>query len=557
MTDKVARVPRSAQGGTDRIAIATIVVLACQAWLLWFGGLNWDEFHHYNLLRRLDEGTLDAVLQTFFTRLFQWLLWLPGDVVDHVRAARLIMFLCEIGIAAAIYGLARSFAAPQASALAALTYLTAGFVTTQAFSFRFDPMAGLVMMSGMYLISKGRMSPWRLVLLGGLIGLSVMVTIKVILYAPAVLAVIWATYRSSRGGARFLRDIAVAFALGGIVFLVLHAWHAADTGGGSAVASMRGSGSAGRMVFSDGFFPRFEIFVLQVLMAPHVALLVLAAIVTLPWLDMQKPHKVLALGMLAPLLTLLVYRNAYGYFYVFLLPPVLVACAPVLDRITPRRLSVSALSIFLAVWGALMALKFIPAKTEILIEQKALIATAHQIFPERVAYFDDVGVLGDYERVFAFMPTGVGLKAYRDRGHPIFREAMARKPIPLLIANSHVFQAEMQASGPNGYLLDADARALDENYIHHWGPFWVAGKHIPPDETELDIKIPGPYTVESAPLRIDGTTYAIGEVMRLERGLYRIDPPRGAATTLRWGENLHRPAAPEPANWPFVPHSGP
>ena len=93
-------------------------------------------------------------------------------------------------------------------------------------------------------------------------------------------------------------------------------------------------------------------------------------------------------------------------------------------------------------------------------------------------------------------------------------------------------------------LLPEDARFIRENYVHHWGPLSVAGKHVRPGSSTIRIEVPGAYTVEDAAVRIAGRDVAVGEALNLPRGEYRVVAQDAA--TLRWGDHLPRPAIAPP-----------
>src|SRR3546814_15815286 len=89
-----------------------------------------------------------------------------------------------------------------------------------------------------------------------------------------------------------------------------------------------------------------------------------------------------------------------------------------------------------------------------------------------------------------------------------FVDVMARETVPLLVLNQELLDRNQMESAPARELIDADASALREGFIPHWGPLWVAGRHFPAGSAARDFTIyaPGRYTVEGAATRIDGET---------------------------------------------------
>src|SRR3546814_21017279 len=82
---------------------------------------------------------------------------LPIDAVDQIRVARLFMFGFELFTLCAIYGMARHFSGRLPGALAALAYLTGGYVFQHGFSYRADPMAAAFLMGSLWLLLSSRL----------------------------------------------------------------------------------------------------------------------------------------------------------------------------------------------------------------------------------------------------------------------------------------------------------------------------------------------------------------------------------------------------------------
>ncbi len=537
------------------LSAAAAVIFGIQLYLALTRGINWDEFQHYDVVRRLDAGTLNQVLQTFFAQYFTWLLHLPGDVTDHIRVARVIMVFFEMGTAIAIFALARRFASDGAAALVALAYLTAGFVVIHGTAFRTDAQAAFLLMSALWLLASRRPDIVSALVFGALTGLAAMITIKVVIYAPAFAGIAWLRLRESghrRTMAGYLAGCVIASLA---VFAALYVWHSGFITKPALSAGMSTIGSASGVVFSAGLLPRLETLVFQIVFAPHVTALIIVTLVLLPRLPLTRAQSLSVLAMLLPLAVVLIYRNAFAYFYVFLLPPVLVATAPALQQLLMKRRRYGILplaALFMPAWALFIATL---GPSGILDGQKQTIAVAHQLFPEPVTYFDFAGSLGDYDRALNFMPSGWGLASYRAREVPKLSQIMAEKAVPLLIENHHVLEAALVGNDWPEKLLDADAEALHNNFIHHWGRIWVAGKHIDAGAApvSVNIGIPGQYTLEQSALRIDGTSYQPGEVIDLSRGTHEIGGGRTVEAILRWGDHLEIPAEAPTASPPFQP----
>lgn len=512
-------------------------------------GINWDEFQQYDSVRRLAAGTLEAPLQTFHSHLFGWLLHLPGDVTDHIHSARVIMLLCEVGTAIALFGLARRFASNTAAALISLAYLSGGYVVTQANAFRADPQAALLLMTALWLLACRPLRPAIIVLFGALAGLAAMLTIKVVFYAPAFAGIAWLRWQEEPEKRQFAAQLIACVVASLSGFAMLYAWHTSFLAEPQFSTGAKMLGSAWKVVFSEGLFPRWPFLVRQLLLAPHISMLLALSLIMWPKLHLSRAQRLAMAGLMLPLIVLLPYRNSYPYFFVFLLPPILVATAPVMDQIVLKRYGTLPIAATMAVIAVFLAFY---EPRGILENQKRVIAMAHRIFPEPVTYFDECGYLGDYDRALTFMPSGWGLSEYRRKGIPQFVEIMQRKTVPLLIANQDAFTAALENISVPG-LLEPDARALRENYIHHWGVIWVAGRHIPagPHPLTIHVRIPGQYTLENGGLILDGVSHKPGDIINLKRGIHAIGAPRPHAATLRWGRHLMIPSELAPDTSPL------
>lgn len=185
---------------------------------------------------------------------------------------------------------------------------------------------------------------------------------------------------------------------------------------------------------------------------------------------------------------------------------------------------------------------------DVLPTQRDLDHIVREIFPNPVPYIDFCGMIADYPRVFPFLTSGWGLERYRLAGRPLLPARMEGEGVPLLIANDLVIEETLRRPSRAELFLPEDARLMRENFVQHWGPVWVAGKHIAPGQGQMasEFATAGVYTVEGAAISVDGRPLRPGDTVWLDRGLHRIlpNPTRGA--TLRWGNHLPRPAEPSP-----------
>lgn len=542
--------PTSERTMLRAIIAAGAVILIVHLWVALTRSINWDEFHHFDLIRRYAAGTLDAPLQTFHVHLFGWLANLPLEPTAQIRAGRLVMLACLCGATFAIYGLATRFASRPAAALAALAWLSGGFVLGHGTAFRADPMTTVLLVTALWLLACRRLNLQTAVAAGALVGFASIITIKTVFYAPAFAAIAWLRWHEGeRAGT--VRAAIVAGLVAFASFALLYLWHTAQLTTAPPDAAVATTRSAWDTVFSEGFLPQSDALWKQVTIAPHLAVLVCLAPLAWWWMRIGWARTLILLGLMLPLATVVFYRNAYPYYYVFILPPVLVATVPVIELLVRRYYSPLfglALALFSIHWA-------MGEPRGTLDGQRQTIAVARQLFPQPVTYIDFAGSLGSQRRATDYMLSGWGLKVYYERGVPELSLIMSREPVPLLVVNHPVLDAAMAGSRPDERLMDADADALRQNFIPHWGRLYVAGKDIAAgsEPTQAEFLVPGTYTLEGGPLEIDGIAYRPGDFVTLSRGPHHIGGGRAVKATLRWGRNLPKPAE---APLPVPPFDG-
>ncbi|MFC6582240.1 hypothetical protein [Sulfitobacter aestuariivivens] len=260
------------------VLYAAAILVAGQTFSALNRGINWDEFHHYDLVTQLIDGTLRYSLQSLFTQIFRWMPNLPGDVIDHIRVARLVMLLCQVGTAAAIFGVARKFCAPKAAALIALAYLSGGYVVLHGGSFRYDPLAAFLLMSTMWFVACRPLTAATILLTGTLAALAMMITIKSVFYAPAFAGIIWLRVQEAEHKGPIAIRIASCFVVFFAAFCLIFYWHSGYVASSAVQAGIGTVKSASGIVFSQGFLPMARALKFQLAMAPHItALVVLTA----------------------------------------------------------------------------------------------------------------------------------------------------------------------------------------------------------------------------------------------------------------------------------------
>jgi hypothetical protein len=532
---------------TAQVLLAMLAVaILMQIELVFSKSINWDEFHHFSQIHRHLQDRPMQWLQLPFVWLFPWVPSLSGDNISHIQLIRLLILPFELVTVGAIVASARSLAGPAESVFCGLLYVTGGYVFLHAFALRADMIAASLLTVALWIGICRPLRALELVALAALVTLAFISTIKSVLYAPALLGV--ALFRVQKPVHRWGLGGAAVLVLAAGALLLRIAPYLPEHGvvGAFRDIGLLGREAAGRM-FSAGLFPQSEWLRGQIMRAPLVVVAVLVALIPITSRSRAPRERALLLSLLLPLCTVAIYRNAYPYHFVFILPPAMIAVAPAIGPLVRQQRAVWLGVVLLAI-AALMS---VSEDREVLLRQREIQAGLHEIFPVPVTYIDDCGVLSDFPRAINHYASGWGLASYRRKGLPAYRMAMESEPVPLLLANDGPFGTVCFDILHRKVLLPQDQRTIEENYIPHWGNAFVAGKQIAAgtQEQAFEIAIPGKYTVEGGPIVIDGRLYPVGNVLELSRGTHSASGDRSASVVLRWGDHLTRPAY----TWPEEP----
>jgi len=511
------------------LAGALCLILTLQLVLVFQKSINWDEFFHFSLIHASQRGEPVQFLQVPFVYLFGWVVELPGPNITHIQIIRALTMIFELALLGAIYASARKFVDHTNALLCTLAYITAGYVFLHASALRADTISAAFCMGAIALGLHLKPRLGWLLAIAVLLVLAFVSSIKAALYAPGFLAVLY-LQRSLliQHSGHLVRPALGAFTA--VLLMLIAVLVLTPDVFESAKSTLL---SASQYVFSGGLFPQFRYFTRQLSLAAVFTILLVMFNVWLATGRAEKSTKVALALFAAPLVSVLFYRNAYPYFFCFILPPVAVALAPTIDWMRDK-----CSPLILA--GALCAnalILFNAEPREVLPAQQAFLSDVQTVFAEPVRYIDESGMIGNYPRAVNHFASGWALSNYRERGEAEYKDAVLSDNIPLLITNSwaliNVF-SERQF-GPNR-LLEADDAFLRANYLAHASMIYVAGKQVQPNETlknEL-VATPGTYRVEGGPVSINGSHHDEGETINLERVSYDFVNEGPALVTLRW-----------------------
>ena len=543
---------------TDRLLrrtllAAVVLLLGMQLHLALAMTVNWDEFYFLSQIYQHARGELTQPINTFHVHLFQWLRLAPGWEVSQVVAGRLAMLAAEAGSVFFLVRIARRFVSLEAALAAAVVYLSVGEVVVHGASFRTDPLSACLLMASLWLIACSRLRLGQTIAAAVLAALGVLITIKAVFYAPALLvAAVWRV-RTDPEPRRVFTNLLIGGLSGAAVLTGLFLWHRASLAPAPFTAAVDSASSAyDKTLHAGGLFPRWPYLQRSLLTSPIQWLLIFAG-VALACAGLARRGErwrgAVLLGLALPLASLAVYRNAFPYFFAFVLAPVCVLAGLPMQRIVARRPIALVLIGGLVLAGAVHYRVYVHRDQR---PQRAVVATVHRMFSHPVAYIDRASMVGSFPQAGFFMSTW-GMENYRAAGRPVLSENAARQaPAFMIVGHPAQEWALSGSSRPHALALaPRDAAFLRENFLPHWGPIWVAGKTV--GEGRFEMAIAGTYTVDAAgAVRMDGRTVAPGQTIKLAAGPHWLEGAPKA--TLRIDQQLSRPASPPPAGplyWGF------
>ncbi len=540
---------RGSAAGSTWLLIAILALVALQIAMIFTRAINWDEFFHFSQIVRYARGEKVSLLQSPFLPLFSWVPGTTELATSDIRVIRMMMVPCEIAILFAVYGCARAFVPRPQALLTVLAYAGAGYVMTNMFVLRADPLATALGMGALWVVLAKPLRLGWLLLSAALLVLALACTIKSVFYGfPILGALMWRHAEIARPLRLAIFGALGTALVGSALFVALPL---AETGLLAKAAPLQrlALASLDRM-FGAGLFPEGGYLLSQLGKAPYVPIAI--GVGLWQWFAREKAWeaRVAIVLLLVPFLTAAIYRNSYPYNFVFTLAPAMPVIALGLAWFVERY----GMKLVMIVIGAGIGLVLLnedrqPAKNQIALERGA-----YEIFAEPVTYIDNNGMIGRFDRAVPTFSTGWGLAGYYAQGKPRYKRAMETHVVPMVIANSATLAHALLDMPSEEVLLPEDVAALRENYIPHWSGIFVAGKTVEAGKgaEAIDVLVPGPYTVEGADTVIDGEPAAVGDVVTLERGSHTVGRDASTQVVLRWGDHLPVPAMPGPEGAMFT-----
>ena len=219
---------------------------------------------------------------------------------------------------------------------------------------------------------------------------------------------------------RLLRDILLTIITAALLFFVLFWWHASSILQATHEPSSMLRGALTKTILNSELF--YGIAFLKYTLSTDtiqwvlVAIGIVIAVIGLTARDIKERFRaVVLLAFVSPLLTVIFYRNAFSYYYVFMMAPVAVTAGISADWLVNRfRIAKLLPLIMVALAVPRAGIDFGRDHSA----QRSVIAAVSEIFPNPVPYIDRCSMIGSYPMVGFFM-SGWGMKGYRQSGREL------------------------------------------------------------------------------------------------------------------------------------------
>jgi len=503
------------------LVLASVSLIAYKFLLTTRLNVNWDEFLYLSNVYAQARGELKLLFQGGYTHLFQWLTRWPGDEMAQITTARAVMVSFLAVAALLLWRLGRRWLSGLPLAASVFVYLSFIPVLMHGGSFRADSILVLLLLAALVFMLTGARSLRRDAAAGILLGASLAVTIKVVLFAPMLAAAIWFRdpARETLGERSMVRrfgpllHVAAWAAATAVVLLFAH-WLSMRAVSAAGVADF-GSRAARKVIMDMPLFPRRDTLLGYLGRQPLHWILISLGTVSALW-----RRRFDLAGLSLALLPVVFYRNAFAYFYVVMLAPASIlagfAVMQLRDFVQSRQRPVVVSSMLIVISAGLLyqGLAYsVRLRFDGQAEQRMLLQAVHEVFPQPMNYVDRCGMISSFPKANFFMSTW-GVETYRARNEPFMRNAIRdRRPAFVLVNSPFLNPNQRFDSG----LLTEDYELIARYYPKYWGPLRVAGASAWINSTEerlLTAPFPAKYRIRTdAPVRVDGVLRTDDEVI--------------------------------------------
>jgi len=523
---------------------ALLILLALHFLMVLNFEVNWDEFFRLGRIYEWKSGTLTAIFESNYVHGFGWLEYIHKNEVYQIIAARCVMFILLIYIAYIIFLTLSRFFDKRTAIVALISLLSFSFIFRHATSFRIDLPIISLLMTVIWLITSPKCQRHHFIIAGLCLGLAGSISIKSIFYVPTISIILLINWGQSGWKLKSFLNSLILGLTAILSFLILTYLHSQTLSDADSASGFIGY-AANAAILGYGFFPQRGTLIASISQNPVYWALLLFGFI-LACYDVLKGRDriraLICLSTLLPLTSLAVYVHTYVYFYTYILAAASLIIGYgiywIMNRsniaiyIIPLVLMVSSIPLF--------DHSFTQTKTY----QVQVNNVIHEMFPSPVNYIDRTSQISSFPKQGLFM-TVVQMDEYKDRAQPVMRKVFESTPPEFILANISSLKLDsVRGKQLTRRLIQEDEDLLIDNFIHHWGPIYVPGKHIKAQLSmqKINIELAGTYTIESqTETIIDGVTYQPQSSLHLKKGPVSISSQTPQSVQLRWGKNLYKP----------------
>ena len=525
--------------------------------------VHWDEYLYMSLIYDYWQGRLTSPLQNAHTVLFGWVsLFDKSANWSEIFILRYTVLILHVITLFCIYKSSLYLFPKTVAAFNVLLYLSLNETIFHATSFRTDTIAIPILMGALTLAlslntNSGKENTSTLLAIGMLIGLAGSITIKSIFLAIPIGIILILNTDKKIKNALISKQVLLPPLTAIIVFTLITAFIAAGTIETSNTQTRSFIQSVNLFL---GFSPTkaIDLSLLQLTKNPiFTVILVLSICLLGVKIQTDKQHKnikTILLTLLLPLLTLIIYRNTYNYFIVFMAAPLSIVCGVFCTYITTKfnqylqYETVTFLTMLIVLLHSQTLWSVLPQHKIILDNQEYITNDVHSIFETPQNYMAHTGIIPSFPRANFFM-SSAGNNLYQKNEVKDFRDTIIDSE-PKFIIGTYALSLEQFKNKEDIFhfpLKEHDYDYITQNYIPYWKHIYIAGKEISFEtlnEQSVNIIITGQYTIKSdTPIFINNIEYRNNDTVYLNRETYQIKTKHNNAASafLVWGNKLYQP----------------
>jgi hypothetical protein len=552
-----------------RVNCILFVAILCgfllKLFLIFWHKIGWDEFHFLSMVHSYQNGNLTQTFQTFHVHLLGWVPWVSVNEVYQIIAARYFLFLLFVGSGILLYLIARHFFHKTGALFSVFCWVSFSNIIHHGSSLRYDSFCSFFFLLACFALLKDNKTRLWSAIAGIAMGLSLLISVKASIHVVSLFAMLSVLLVISAEKKLCFQKAVYFITLMALTYWIGLSIHQNTLPTVSVVTPQSFfKGASSKAITLDKFFSNIWFFS-ETVRYNLVIWWLLVVGVYYKIFEFKKNREkkwIIALTFLVPLFSILFYRNAFPYYYVFIMAPAILFCGILPQRIlqefkkTGSKAQLIKFTIIFLIIFCGAGVHFFNSFGKNNNSQAELFSVIHKMFPEPVPYIDGCSAVASFPKIGFFMSTW-GFENYLTSGQPVFRRLLEEKQPQFMLANTP--HLDFKVSRNNSFFeinydfLEEDRKILEENFINFWGMLWLPGKtlnfEMSGEIQKFEILIPGPYIIESnEQVILNNQLKSPGAEIFLTTGSHTAQAVRNAQSiVLRWNNVDYIPQYNPPA----------